>query len=263
MNRWMYVEGNPINLTDPSGKFPHPWAINGYAEGYTTITSDWFGIRSIIGKETVYDFASMQSAEFTTSGRVDPITNVVDNPTGNCLNPFPVVSTEAHFSYIVGFDYGPNKGIGEYRGNFQSIQGGADLLSLLPEISGPGGQFLKTLQKLSGITVSFDIGFSIFQSETRPHFLDYPELWGFSISTGASANLTDGDTINLPASIATYTTYSSPPKNIVPYYNINGRANDLKRGNRSPVTIPILSPIMRDAAIAQLNYIEENREEIP
>ena len=108
LNRWNYVEANPVNLVDPSGHFPEfcryaptgalyevcvlrsygilypisPFSLGdsiegspgcykgiinyrtlGYLEGFGT---NWFLGR--LGKEMVYDFATMKRMEFTYGG---------------------------------------------------------------------------------------------------------------------------------------------------------------------------------------------------
>ena len=63
LNRWNYVEGNPVNLIDPTGHNPFTF---GYMEGYSFgggLGEGYFG-----GEEIVYDYATMTRARFTYEG---------------------------------------------------------------------------------------------------------------------------------------------------------------------------------------------------
>lgn len=107
LNKWTYVNGNPVNLTDPTGKFPE-WCQSMTNKAlYETCVDLWYGIEPIsyfelgsrvegnqgcyvgpreyrapgylegvgywtllwrFGGETVYDFASMQRNQFVYFG---------------------------------------------------------------------------------------------------------------------------------------------------------------------------------------------------
>ncbi|MBE7436686.1 MAG: RHS repeat-associated core domain-containing protein [Anaerolineales bacterium] len=65
LNRWMYVEGNPVNLVDPTGRAP---LSLGYIEGRSW--GGGVGNGYIEGVEIVYDYATMSRARFTYTGVV-------------------------------------------------------------------------------------------------------------------------------------------------------------------------------------------------
>lgn len=66
MNRWNYVEGNPVNQVDPTGLTPSKL---GYLEGISVI-SPGFGVAIISGSEIVYDYATMTRARFNYLGDI-------------------------------------------------------------------------------------------------------------------------------------------------------------------------------------------------
>ena len=68
LNRWMYVEGNPVINTDSSGHIP---LRLGYIEGQSL--GGGLGNGDIAGAEIVYDYATMTRARFTYHGEVGGI----------------------------------------------------------------------------------------------------------------------------------------------------------------------------------------------
>ena len=88
MNKWSYVNGNPINQTDPTGLTPLQM---GYLEGFSK-TGPAFGSAAIEGSEIVYDYATMTRARFRYSGYVEGFT-------------LSASSSGIYFGGVTGFKY--------------------------------------------------------------------------------------------------------------------------------------------------------------
>jgi hypothetical protein len=245
----MYVEGNPVNMLDPTGKSPNPLASNGYAEGLAVTTAGVFAIATITGTEIVYDFATMQSAVFNITGRKDPATEIVDTPTGWCTSFFGVTTSPYITPIIVGFDY--DSDISQYQGNVKSKQLGVDVLGLFG------------VTALADVALSLGGGGVVFSSETRPQFIDYPDTWGVSfyvneIGLGLSGQDVAG--IDMPISLAGYSSnYTLEPGTKKQYHSTEEMITDIRKGYRSPYPITILSALAREYAVEQLRFIEDNR----
>jgi len=164
LNRWMYVEGNPVNMLDPTGKSPNPLASNGYAEGLAVTTAGVFAIATITGTEIVYDFATMQSAVFNITGRKDPATEIVDTPTGWCTSFFGVTTSPYITPIIVGFDY--DSDISQYQGNVKSKQLGVDVLGLFG------------VTALADVALSLGGGGVVFSHYRKSHYCKLVYFYG-------------------------------------------------------------------------------------
>jgi RHS repeat-associated protein len=132
---YLYVRGNPANLTDASGlQSPNPrlnacsvcdnFEANGYTEGIGRITS-FLVFMQTEGTEVVYDFATMQRSNFSFDTRW---LSYIDN--GNMIEPgwglvdgaFEEVGT-IYFSTLHNFDSRKDI-VAEYSGAFRGFSVG-------------------------------------------------------------------------------------------------------------------------------------------
>lgn len=130
LNRWNYVEGNPVNRVDPTGLTPFR---KGYLEGVSA-TRSGLGNATIFGEEIVYDYATMTRARFKYEGDI-----------GGIYASF--FDATIYLGGITGFKY-------EERDNF--LSGGSDLSSnsAYPEL--PRSQ--KIIEDYGGSTDGWYIG---------------------------------------------------------------------------------------------------------
>jgi RHS repeat-associated protein len=161
LNRWMYVEGNPVNRVDPTGHTP---ISRGYMEGYSFSAGILEG--NIQGKEIVYDYATMTRARFTYTGMVGLALASIDGAvyngviTGFRYEPKPKSlliglepSSNLPYSLLIEKDYsGPSEG----------AYGGIDP-TLTPGLgfSGGAGYFQSLTTNIKGVFSYVSLGAGI------------------------------------------------------------------------------------------------------
>ena len=214
LNRWMYVEGNPVNFVDQTGNSPHPWAPNGYAEGVSSMAASWFSVWAVSGNETVYDFHTLERAKFSIKGKIS-----VEEPTapiGFCLT-FLSESVTPYFSIIWGFD---NEGIEtDYEGDTEAFQLGVSIPTEI--VAGVG----------AGLVVSWS------------H--NYADTKGLSFYGEASIGGLAGDS---PLTIAKYSvTYTMVER--TKFINTEDMVNAILTGDGLPFFAPA-----RELAVKQLKF---------
>lgn len=206
LNRWNYVEANPVNLLDPNGHEP-----SGYAEGFVGSVTAALAVWKIHGKEIVYDFETLERAEFTVTGSVDLIQNKEKLIHGYCTSVISL-SIVPYFTHIEGFD---SKGLeAQWSGDAIPFQVGIDIPTpiLWGTVGLPVGIVpFSTAFPNAGIP-NFDVGgFDIY--------------YGFGIGTGV------WDT---PANIALFRTYTvMDGGSRKQYRSIDHMAEDIKNGYMS------------------------------
>ena len=87
-NKWVYVEDNPINYSDPTGLTPMQ---SGYIEGKSFASGLGYG--GFEGSEIVYDYATMTRARFTYRGQIGGL--------------FASIGGAIYFGKVNGFRYEP------------------------------------------------------------------------------------------------------------------------------------------------------------
>jgi len=126
-NPWIYVLSNPATMRDPTGRQPISdlARISGYAEGRIVAASTgtfWL----IQGREVVYDFHTMERAQFT-------FTNLYA-PTGVCLGLD--IAESDYFTIVYGFDV---EGLlGDWEGKVIAGQVGFDFPIPIAEVVSVG-----------------------------------------------------------------------------------------------------------------------------
>jgi RHS repeat-associated protein len=98
-NAWLYGYANPINNMDPTGNSP---IFNGYAEGWSTMTTFLLMVWEIRGEEIVYDFATLERAKFSYHG-VGKVDENEKTASGACLNLMGW-SVSPYVTGLSGFD---------------------------------------------------------------------------------------------------------------------------------------------------------------
>jgi hypothetical protein len=227
LNRWMYVEGNPVNLTDPSGYTPNLSDMNGYAEGRSLTVALLLNYIHIQGTEIVYDFETMERATFTYTGKVD-LSGYDEKTTGYCLSLISV-SGASYASLIFGFDNDKIKT--DYGG--PSVSGQFEVNVPIPQTA--------TLVSIGAGGVPFS---SANPGTNEPNY----DVFGLSlyldISLGVSMPVIFGGTMS--------TVYTMIPTSIKAYNDIDSMAQDIRSGKGSP-TILVL-PYVRKLAADQAKY---------
>ena len=216
LNRWGYVEGNPVNLVDPSGYASNEPFLNGYAEGSMWTTTVAFFIWKISGREVVYDFETLERAEFTVTGSVDPITQKEKlSPDGVCSTVLSVGYT-SYFTHIQGFD---KKGLeNQWSGDAWAMQAGGDIPIPIPELLG---------------LVVVPVGIVPF-STTSPSSGNLPNLdvYGLDFYLGAAGGAGVWD---LNFGIAYFKTHTTIVKSsITKYDSVEEMADDIRSGHLTP-----------------------------
>ena len=216
LNRWNYVEANPIIFADPSGNTTiRP---NGYAEGiYSTFLLGllyW----EVYGTEVVYDFETYERAAFTFTGAVEIDKDSLE-ATGFCIN-WAAYSVGAYVSAIELFDSREAKGdlLREYEGYSVSM-------SLSSEFN-------------IGSVVGMSMGaFSSAYEGRIPNF----QLVGVSIGIyGGIGNSWEAVPFSIGGYWAKYTYLQGSHKQ---YTNIYDMIADIKRGDGSPINgVKVLVP---------------------
>jgi hypothetical protein len=237
-NRWNYVNGNPVNLADPTGNEPHPFTGNGYAEGTSIIHTALFQTWSATGEEIVYDFETMERGKFHFEGKTNSEEKL---SIGWCTNVLSV-GRAPYSSVIIGFDSVADGG--GIKNDYSDLA-----FSLQMDISAP------ILLGLGGL----GFGGVYFQTAGRPEFIDIPDVAGLAFF---HKEISAGGVLDIPISLAGFTTnYTLTEYN--EYKNVDDMIRDIRQGDKSPngAGDPI-NWFWREMAIKQLKSYRRDKEVI-
>lgn len=183
--------------------------FNSYIEGTGVTFSAAFNVWSAEGKEVVYDFETLQRAEFTYIG--EPYL-----PFGSCGVTNELLALGKSW-YTGFFHFMPNQSIDAYSGLAESISVGF------------GG-----INPLDGPLGAYDVGgqVAVFASANRDTLpFGIPSQTNYE-NRGVTISVSEGGSWSprMPISVGTMLLHYSEPKNIKQYYSVKDMQNDIASG---------------------------------
>ncbi len=263
MNRWMYVEGNPVNLIDPSGKFPiecqsmptkeeyascvlsyydlepydeHNLSLSveggqgcysgpekyrapGYIEGVGWQVGPYFG-----NGEFVYDFATMQGADFYGLG-------------GGMSATYPFFADSVYIGNIMGLKHSDE-----------------DAIDIFDNYEGPVGFFAVGINDM--LPVAINAGVVEFTSTQDPKIRGVDYYFGASVGIpiyeSLPIDITFGGVINTKRLSGVITNYIMTDGRV----NAGQLYNDIQSGTNSPLMgLAKYSYLRQMAVLTAMKYV--------
>ncbi len=225
-NRWTYANANPVNLVDPSGRAAGLLDPNGYSEGKMSNFTGLFANWVVRGEELVYDFETLERAKFSVTARIDEETGEEHWIAGGCTSIVNFTGA-TYTSVIFGFDQDDGI-VKDYSGVSKSIGGGFSIIGV-----GTGAILFSSVDRGTS-SINWDVvGISFYQE--------------LGIDISLSLILEAG------AMVIEY-----QPIDVVKKYNsIDELAQDIVKGEGSPINTYIGLKKAREAAVEQARHYRE------
>jgi RHS repeat-associated protein len=230
LNRWAYANANPANLVDLSGRAAGLLDQNGYSEGMIMAFTGFFMNLVVSGNELVYDFETLERAKFFITARIDPSTGKEKWIAGGCSSIVNITGA-TYTSGIFGFNH--DGGIAEdYGGQSISVGGGFSLI-----IPGAGAIAFSSVDTGTN-TPNWDVfGLSSYQE--------------LGVDISAMALILEGGGMITEYHLA---------GDVKLYNNIDEMAQDIMKGEESPIHTHIGLKTLREWAAEQAKHYREIRE---